>query len=98
MKKILLVPDAAAGLPPVAVTQSLTCDPLAIATDIKAHIGALEKDAAALTPLLGFALTSLRGALSALEGHVKNSPPPAAPATETAPPPAEDKSAAPPAE
>jgi hypothetical protein len=54
---------------------ALTCDPVAIATNVKTHVAALEKDAAALTPLLGFALTSLRGALSALNGHVKAAAP-----------------------
>jgi hypothetical protein len=60
---------------PAPAPPALTCDPVTIATDIKTHIAALEKDAAALTPLLGFALTSLRGALSAIEGHVKAAAP-----------------------
>ena len=62
---------------PASAPPALTCDPVKIAADIKSHIDALTADAAALTPLLGFALTSLRGALSAIEGHVKAAAPPA---------------------
>jgi hypothetical protein len=77
--RLLLIADAAAGLPqspaPVPQPPKLTCDPAAIATNIEAHIKSLEKDASALTPLLGFALTNLRGALNAIQGHVKAATP-----------------------
>ena len=49
----------------------LTCDPAALAAGIKTNIAALEADAAVLTPLLGYALTNLRGAHNAVEGHLK---------------------------
>lgn len=45
-------------------------DAIKLAEDVKASISALEKASAALTPLLGFALTNLRGALGAIEGHI----------------------------
>jgi hypothetical protein len=79
---ILLISDAAPGLPPVAKPATtplaatpppapvLTCDPAQIAANLQTDIAALEKDAAQLPPLLGFALNSLRGALSSVNGHL----------------------------
>lgn len=43
-----------------------------LAADVQANITALEKSP--LTPLLGFALTNLRGALGAIEGHNAKAP------------------------
>jgi len=51
----------------------LTHDPAQIADQLKENIAAMVKDNAALTPLLGFALTNLRGALNAIEGHLRAS-------------------------
>lgn len=81
MKKILLIADAAPGLPPGSKTAAppvpasaqlgagLTCDTTKLLADVKAGIAALEKDAAILPPLLGFALTNLRGAANTIAGH-----------------------------
>jgi hypothetical protein len=82
-KNLLLIADAAAGNGPAETkTPTLTINTVELAKDIKAKISAFDKDAAALTPLLGFALTNLRGALNAIEGHNTKTavPPPAAPA------------------
>jgi len=51
-------------------TPELTCDPQSIADHLKTDIAALEKDAGALPPLLGFALNSMRGALNTINGHL----------------------------
>ncbi len=67
--------NATAAAPATAAAKpapALTCNPVSIAANIKSHIAALEADANTLTPLLGFALTNLRGAQSALEGHLVN--------------------------
>ena len=71
MKKYIA--DAPAGLPaqaPDPAAPALTCDPAAIAERLATDIAALEKDAAALPPLLGFALNSLRGGLNSIKGHL----------------------------
>lgn len=57
--------------PVPAATPALTHNPSAIAGQLKENIGAMSKDAAILPPLLGYALTNLRGALNAIEGHLK---------------------------
>ncbi len=70
MKKTLLVPDSAPGLPPAPVlAPALTVDTEKLLAAVNASIAALEKDAAILPPLLGFALNSLRGAATVLTGH-----------------------------
>jgi hypothetical protein len=79
MKNILLIADAAPGLPPggnstatpATAPAALTVDTTKLLADLKANVTALEKDAAVLSPLLGFALTGLRGAVNAIEGHNK---------------------------
>ncbi|HAO77828.1 MAG TPA: hypothetical protein DCQ92_02410 [Verrucomicrobia subdivision 3 bacterium] len=77
MKKILLIADAAAGLPAAAVRPPssvlsppvCTLDAKPILADVEKHIAALLA-AEHLPPLLGVVVSNLRGATHALKGHL----------------------------
>lgn len=81
MKKILLIADSAAGIPADVEakleTEVATAPAPVPALDTQPIIADVENAIAALAaqptlhPLLGFALTNLRGAANALKGHAK---------------------------